>query len=72
MKHKLARGVLRVDSRGNDAPHHDSPASMATLSVLLGALPLGPTMRAYKGNGNPRGGRSYHGLDTTFQAPSSW
>ena len=71
MEHKLARGALCVDSRGDDAHHCDSPASVATLSVLLGALPLGPTTRAYKGSGNPGGGRSYHGLDTSCQAPSS-
>ena len=41
VKHKLARGALRVDSRGDDAHHCDSPASTATLSVLLGALPWG-------------------------------
>ena len=38
MEHKLARGALRVDSRGDDAHHCDSPASAATLSVLLSAL----------------------------------
>ena len=71
MKHKLARGALRVDSRGDDVHHCDSPASAVMLSVLLGASTLGPMMRAYKGSGNPGGGHSYHGLDTSYQAPSS-
>ena len=65
MEHKLARGALRVDSMGDDTHHCDSPASAATLSVLLGALPLGPTTRACKGSGNSGDGRSYHGVDTT-------
>ena len=39
MEHKLARGALRLDSRGDNAHHYDSPVSAATLSVLLGALP---------------------------------
>ena len=38
MEHKLARGALRVDSRGDDAHHRDSPMSTAMLSVLLGSL----------------------------------
>ena len=32
---------------------------------------LGPSIRAYKGSGNPGGGRSYQGLDTSCRAPSS-
>ena len=70
MEHKLTRGALRVDSRGDDAHHCDSPAMAVTLSVLLGPSPLGPMARVYKGSGNPSGDRSYHGLDTSSQAPS--
>ena len=33
--------------------------------------PSGPSIRAYKGSGNPGGGRSNHGLDTSCQAPPS-
>ena len=51
--------------QGDDAHHCDSPASAAMLSVLLGALLMWPTTRAYKDNGNPGGGRLYHGLNTS-------
>ena len=33
--------------------------------------PSGPSIWAYKGNGNAGGGRSHHGLDTSCQAPPS-
>ena len=54
MEHKLARGALRMDSRGNDAHHRDSLASTATLSVLLGALPPGAYDAGVEGQRKPR------------------
>ena len=54
VKHKLAGGAPRVDSRGDDAHHCDSPASAATLSVLLGALPPGAYDAGVQGQRKPR------------------
>ena len=54
MKHKLMRGALRVDSRGYDAHHCDSPASATMLSVLLGALPPGAYDAGVQGQRKPR------------------
>ena len=49
MKHKL-----RVDSRGDEAHHCDSPAAAVTLSVLLGALHLGAYDAGVQGQRKPR------------------
>ena len=38
VEHELARGALGVDSRGNNAHHHDSPALMAAPSMSLDAF----------------------------------
>ena len=54
MEHKLARGALRVDSRGDDAHNCDSPATVAALSVLLGALPPGAYDAGVQGQQKPR------------------
>ena len=35
------------------------------------SAPAGPSRWAYKGSGNPGGGRSHQGLDTSCRAPSS-
>ena len=53
MKHKFTRRALRVDSRGDDVHHCDSPASAATLSVLLGALPPGAYDAGVQGQWKP-------------------
>ena len=54
MEHKLARGALRVDSRGDDVHHCDSSTATATLSFLLGALPLGAYDAGVQGQRKPR------------------
>ena len=41
MEHELVRGALSMDSRRNDAHHHDSSASMAAPSMLLDAFSRG-------------------------------
>ena len=38
MKHKLARGALGVDSRGDDAHRSNSPVSAAAPPVSLNAF----------------------------------
>ena len=43
-----------MDSRGDDAHHYDSPASAATLSVLLGALHPGAYNAGVQGQRKPR------------------
>ena len=43
-----------MDSRGDDTHHCDSPASAATLSVLLGALPPGAYDAGVQGQRKPR------------------
>ena len=43
-----------MDSRGDDAHHCDSPASAATLSVLLRALPPGAYDAGMQGQRKPR------------------
>ena len=54
VNHKLARGALRVDSRGDDTHHRDSPVSAAMLSVLLGFLLPGAYDAGVQGQREPR------------------
>ena len=71
MEHELTRGVRGVDSRRNGMHRQGSSASpTARMASLVIPFPRA-LIQAYKGSGNPGGGRSHQGLITTFITASS-
>ena len=65
VKHELSGGALGVDPRGDDPHLRDPSAPTAAPPVAVGIDSFRASMWAYKGSGNPGGGRSHQGLDTT-------
>ena len=74
MQHELARGVRDMDSRSNGARRHGSPTSSMAQAASLAILSPEPSALAYRGSGNPGGGRLHQGLfiSSPKTSPQRW
>ena len=71
MEHKLSGGALSVNSRRDNAHRRDPPVPIVASSMVLSISSCRALKVGVQGSGNPGGGRSHQGLDTSCRAPSS-
>ena len=65
VEHELSGGAFGVDPRGTTHTFMTRRRQRRRRPWRSASTPSGPSMWAYKGSGNPGGGRSHQGLDTT-------